>query len=39
MSGEVKAGRSKNIKNINIYFEREEMFKYLGTNIKIQNSI
>jgi hypothetical protein len=39
MCGEKAAGRSKNIKNVNIYFEREKVFKYLGTNIKNQNSI
>jgi hypothetical protein len=39
MSGELKAGRKKNIKYVNICFEREELLMYLGTNIKNQNCI
>jgi len=33
MSGDQNAGRSHDIKNDNISFERVEQFKYLGTNL------
>jgi hypothetical protein len=38
MSRDQNAGRSRNIKIGNSYFEREE-FKDLGTNLTNQNSI
>jgi len=39
MSRDQNAGRSHNIKNDKSSFERVEQFKYLGTNLKDQNSI
>jgi len=33
------AGRSHSLKTDNISFERAEEFKYLGTDLKYQNSI
>jgi len=39
MSRNQNAGRSHNMKIDNISFERVEAFKYLGTNVKDQNSI
>ena len=39
MSGDKNAGRSHSIKIDNSSFERVEEFRYLGTNLKHQNSI
>jgi hypothetical protein len=38
MSRDQNAGRS-HLKTDNTSFERVEQFKYLGTNLRIQNSI
>ena len=39
MCRDQNAGRSHNMRNDNRYFERVEEFKYLGTNLRNQNSI
>ena len=39
MSRDQNAGRSHSMKTDNSYFESVEEFKYLGTNLKNQNSI
>jgi len=39
MSRDQNAGRSHNIKIDNISFERVEEYRYLGTNLRNQNSI
>jgi len=39
MSRDQNAGRSHNIKTDNIFFEKVEEFKYLGTTLTYQNSI
>jgi hypothetical protein len=39
MSQDQNSGRSYNMKNDNISFERVEVFKYLGTTLTYQNFI
>jgi hypothetical protein len=39
MSRDQNVGRNHSIKTDNNSFERVEQFKYLGTNLKNQNSI